>query len=324
MNDQQTANGNSHTILLGGIGGDSHSVGLSILRQALTLNKYKVRYLGTQNSLANFFQLAPMCDAVMISSMDGHTRYYLRDFPELMKQYQIRKPLWYLGGNLHIGDACGYEGYFREMGFDRVLVKFVDIRTVLETLARDLDGVERSADCPTLWQSLQPVNFHLPASVSDYRLDLATFERTRREVLAGWKTGYAAQSLDENAEFLSVQPSFPQIQALANSKDRPLLLQPRAGVPGLKPQVKLFKALRSGGAGVLSYQVDSLTRNNNYAGAEEAVRESELTGVATINGFPIITHGVEGLRRVISSVRVPLQARHSTRDPRLLAEISYA
>jgi methylaspartate mutase epsilon subunit len=43
-----------------------------------------------------------------------------------------------------------------------------------------------------------------------------------------------------------------------------------------------------------------------------------------LNGFPVINHGVEGLRRIISEVQTPLQTRHSTRDPRLLAEISYA
>jgi methylaspartate mutase epsilon subunit len=37
-----------------------------------------------------------------------------------------------------------------------------------------------------------------------------------------------------------------------------------------------------------------------------------------------VNHGVDGLRRIISEVKTPLQARHSTRDPRLLAEISYA
>jgi methylaspartate mutase epsilon subunit len=75
---------------------------------------------------------------------------------------------------------------------------------------------------------------------------------------------------------------------------------------------------------VLSYHVDSLTRNNNYAGAEEAIRESRASGAATINGFPVINHGVPALRRIISEVGAPLQTRHSTRDPRLLAEISYA
>ena len=76
-----------HTVLLGGVGGDAHSVGLHILRQSLAVNGYRVRYLGTQNGLPDFFQLAPLCNVVMISTLDGHARHYLRDFPELKKQH---------------------------------------------------------------------------------------------------------------------------------------------------------------------------------------------------------------------------------------------
>src|SRR5262249_12094292 len=98
-----------HTIVLGGVGGDAHSGGLTILRQALQGSGYRVRYLGTQTRLEDYFQMATLADAVMISSMDGHGRYYLREFPELMRQYNAGGARWYLGGNLHIGDAVGYE-----------------------------------------------------------------------------------------------------------------------------------------------------------------------------------------------------------------------
>ena len=103
-----------------------------------------------------------------------------------------------------------------------------------------------------------------------------------------------------------------------------MLLQPRCGVPLIEGQLSLFRAFRAAGVPVLSYQVDSLTRSGNYAGAEEAVPESRATGVHTINWFPLINYGVGPLRRVASRIRVPLQIRHSARDPRLLAEIDYA
>jgi methanogenic corrinoid protein MtbC1 len=45
-----------HTILLGGIGGDANSVGLSLLRQSLLMNHYKVHYMGTQSRLEDFIQ----------------------------------------------------------------------------------------------------------------------------------------------------------------------------------------------------------------------------------------------------------------------------
>ncbi|HEX3249419.1 MAG TPA: methylaspartate mutase subunit E [Pyrinomonadaceae bacterium] len=324
MSNSQNGNGKKTSILLGGVGGDSHSVGLTILRQSLLMKNYEVRYLGTQNSLEDFFQFSSLCNAVMISSMDGHTRYYLKDFPELMKKYQAHRPLWYLGGNLHIGDAAGYEQYFLEMGFDRVFVKFTDINTVLELLERDFRNVEEMPDCSTIWSLSQSVNTHLAAPVTDELLDLTTFETTRAEVLEQWSTGQRAKDLDENAEFLHPQPSFPKTQMAAAAKGLIPLVQPRCGVPLICEQINLFQSLKRGGADVLSYQVDSLTRNNNYVGVEAAIAESRLTKTATINGFPIVNHGVDGLRRIISEVKTPLQARHSTRDPRLLAEISYA
>ncbi|MEW5930806.1 MAG: methylaspartate mutase subunit E [Gemmatimonadota bacterium] len=316
--------GIGHTILLGGVGGDSHSVGLTILRQALAKNGYRVHYLGTQNRLEEFFRLAPLCNAVMISSMDGHTRYYLKEFPELMEKYGARTPLWYLGGNLTIGDSLGFEQYFREMGLDRVFVKFTDLRQVLQVLQADLSAREPVAESATLLAEPPRIAAAYAASVGDDRLDPDAFARDRREVLEQWKTGEGARHLDDNAEFLARQPSFAAVQAAANAGAREMLVQPRCGVPLVEGQMRLFRAFKAAGAPVLSYQVDSLTRNGNLAGAEEGMRESRSTGVATLNGFPVINHGVPTLRRMIQRIKVPLQVRHSARDARLLAEVGYA
>lgn len=316
---------NGHRILLGGIGGDCHSVGLSILRRALSAGGHRVSYLGTQNCLEDFFRLASFCNVVMISSMDGHAPYYLRKFPELLQQYRTDpSSLWYLGGNLHIGEGLGRQEEFLGMGFHRVFVKFVDIKEVLELLERDLEGIEPVDEYPALWEQLIPEERLLAGSVSDSFLDVEEFWRERREVLEHWKTGRFAQDLTENATFLNGVPSFSYAQFAVNSGRAKMLVQPRTGVPLVTEQIRLFDAFKHGGAGVLSYQVDSLTRNNNYAGAEEAIRDSRASGVATLNGFPVVNHGPKQLRRIISEVNVPLQTRHSTRDPRLLAEISYA
>lgn len=324
MNTLEGEKNGGRRILLGGIGGDSHSVGLTILRQALQANGYRVCYLGTQNRPEDFFRLAAWCDVVMISSMDGHSRYYLRGFPELLKRCDGRRPLWYLGGNLHLRDGVGYERQYLEMGFHRVFVKFVDVSTVLEILERDLEGAETSVGCQVPGGPAAEASPRLPSPVSDELLEPDEFERDRKGVLERWKTGPAARSLEHNAEFLARQASFDSAQALVEAGRLPILVQPRSGVPSVEEQIRLFKAFKSVGARVLSYQVDSLTRNNNYAGAEEAIRESRASGVSTLNGFPVVNHGVTGLRRIISEVRLPLQTRHSTRDPRLLAEISYA
>ena len=313
-----------HTVLLGGIGGDSHSVGLTILRQALTMNGYNVHYLGTQNTLNDFFEMGGLCNAVMISSMDGHTRYYLRGFAELMRQYKMQNVLWYLGGNLHIGNGDGLEDYFMKLGFNRVFVKFVDINRVLGYLKRDLAGIPPIGDYPALRDRASSFHQVIPTPVSDEPVEHNMFKSARREVLKYWRTGSEAKNMCENAEFLRRQASFPKAQQMVNLGSLPVLIQPRSGVPSVDEQIALFRSFKRAGAKVLSYQVDSLTRNNNYVDAELAIRESTASGKSTLNGFPVINHGVTNLRRIISEVAVPLQTRHSTRDPRLLAEISYA
>ncbi|MGA9769975.1 MAG: methylaspartate mutase subunit E [Blastocatellia bacterium] len=318
------SDGIGHGVVLGGIGGDSHSVGLTILRQGLAMKGYRVCYLGIHNRLEDFFSMAAFSNVVMISCMDGHASYYLREFPEFMKQYKAHRQIWYLGGNLHIGDGSGYERKFGEMGFSRVFVKFVDIGTLLSLLDRDLYGVDPVMNCPTLWERSAQVSGRLSASVTDEKLDPVYYEQTRRDVLQHWKTGHAARDIEANASFLISQPSFSEFQAKVNSQRMPMLFQPRSGVALVDEQIKLFKAFKSAGARVLSYQVDSLTRNNAYTTAEEAIIDSKASAKSTINGFPIVNHGVPLLRRVIQEVCAPLQTRHSTRDARLLAEISYA
>jgi methylaspartate mutase epsilon subunit len=311
-----------HTILLGGIGGDSHSVGLTILRQSLSAHGYQVRYLGTQNTASDFFRVAGMANLVMISSMDGHARYYLREFPSLKREFETNGTLWYLGGNL--GSNNGSERDYLEMGFNRVFLNFIELETVLNMLARDLNGTEAVANYPTLWEQSLPATRSLPGTASDALLDEDMFASSRREVLEQWKTGSGARLLASNAQFLLRQPSFSRIQAQTRMGQGQMLVQPRSGVALIGEQMKLFKNFKRAGVKVLSYQVDSLTRNNNYVGAEDGIRESRMSGTSTINGFPVVNHGVSGLRKIAQQIHLPLQTRHSTRDPRLLAEISYA
>jgi methylaspartate mutase epsilon subunit len=312
-----------HSILIGGIGGDSHSVGLTVLRQALVINGYDVLFLGIQNRLEQFFKLAPWFNLVMISCMDGHAAHYLHDFPEYRAQASP-DCLWYLGGNLTIGEGFGWERRFREMGFDRVFVKFVDIESVLELVAQDLSEKKARPISPEARKLITPVEVRLEGAVSEEKLEEGDLFKVRREVLQQWRTGAAAADMEANADYLVKQPSFPLAQALAN-RQQISMIQPRSGVPLLDEQIEHFQAFKALGAKVLSFQVDSFTRNNNYPGAAEAIKESwRGGGTAVLNGFPVINHGVQGVRKVVGTVGLPLQTRHSTRDPRLLAEVCYA
>ena len=322
--DENRVNTHSyHTIVLGGIGGDSHSVGLIVLNRALTAQGYQVHFLGIQNRIEDFFSWASDCDLVMISNMDGHARHYLRDFPSLLQRHNGHRPLWYLGGNLQVGDSRGSEREFLGMGFDRVFAEFTDVQTVVKIVKGDLTGIRARNAGHRHIVRLRPEERAEPIPLSQ-PMDAAEFRTQRHEVLEQWSTGKGAADLADNAAFLARQPSLARIQSLVDSGDLPILIQPRSGVPIVGDQINLFNAFKAAGVRVLSYQVDSYTRNNRYADADEAIRMSAARGTPTMNGFPVINHGVPGLRQVIDAVGVPLQTRHSTRDPRLLAEISYA
>jgi methylaspartate mutase epsilon subunit len=211
------------------------------------------------------------------------------------------------------------------MGFHRVFAKFADIETVLSYLSSDLENVTPKSGALMLQPEAAQSPAILPETLSDTKIGKEQFARARKAVLEQWKTGRDADDLADNARFLAAQPSFSKTQAMANSGSISMLVHPRAGVALPEDQIRILQTLNTAGSRVLSYQVDSFTRASEFAKAEQGIRDSQTSKSATLlNGFPIINHGVSTLRRVISTVPVPLQTRHSARKPELLAEISYA
>ncbi|WP_078886225.1 methylaspartate mutase subunit E [Streptomyces sp. MUSC 125] len=309
------------TIVLGGIGADAHSVGLTLLKHAINEAGHSIHFMGTQNNLEDFFENAADADVVMISCMDGHLRHYLRKFPDLTLKYPGIDALWYAGGNLDVGSAERITGEARRLGFRRVFPTYVDIPTVLSVLDEDLltrPAPVRGKPAAPRWPT------HPGTAPPDQRLTMTELRQQRTGVLESWPTGTRARDLADNAAFLLRQPSFAQAHAPRPRAERPFLVQPRSGVALAAAQRTAFTALRRAGADVLSYQIDSLTRNNEYQKAADGIAESRERGTSTLNGFPMVNHGVDVLRQMITEVRAPLQTRHSTRDPRLLAEISCA
>lgn len=310
--------GGGRIVRLGGLGGDSHSVGVHVLRRALSAEGYGVEFLGTQNALASFFDAAEGVDAVLISCMDGHARHYLGGFEALKAARPRVDALFYLGGNPTLHDDSTAVRDFRRIGFHRVFTSFVDVTTVLALLRSDLGGRPRR-ESPA--RVAAPRHEEPTANVSARRMDDARLEAERVVVCAQWSTGEAALDLEDNAVFLQRRPSFAQIQSGLAADD--VLVQPRVGIATFADQLRVFETLEASGARVLSFQVDSLTRNNDYRGVAAALAGHAQGGVG-LNGFPVVNHGVEAVRTIARSIEVPLQTRHSTRDPRLLAEVSYA
>ncbi|MGF7235371.1 MAG: hypothetical protein ACQSGP_10510, partial [Frankia sp.] len=346
----------SRTVVLGGVGGDAHSVGLTILSRVLIRVGYAVRYLGTQNSLEEICAAARGADAVLVSNMDGHAKHYLRTLPVWRDAMEVgpagpAPAVWYLGGNPSMTrDEASVEA-LRALGFTRVFPGFVEAGVVVRLLDGDLavtappygtarneavadlvvvdpvvaDPVGPSA--PVEAGPSAPVGRVVTGPVVTRPMTRYDVEAQREEVLAQWPTGRSAMDLAANARVLTARRPLSRAQAAADrSTDRPLL-HPRCGVGSPAEQRGVFRALRDAGADVLSLQIDSLTRNNSYRDVEMAFKRSEAdpNEPLGLNGYPAVNHGVDVLREITEEFRdTPIQVRHSTRDPRLLAEIAFA
>ena len=152
------------------------------------------------------------------------------------------------------------------------------------------------------------------------------FFEIRKEVLAQWPTGKNVD-LDEAVEYLKQIPDSKNFakKLIAAKKAGKTLAQPRAGVALLDEHIKLLQHLQNeGGADLLPSTIDAYTRQNRYDECERGIEQSLAAGRSLLNGFPAVNHGVEGCRKVLESVNLPLQARHGTPDSRLLAEIIHA
>ena len=162
--------------------------------------------------------------------------------------------------------------------------------------------------------------------IQNKRISDAEFEALRKEVLTQWPTGKDVD-LDEAIAYHKAMPEYRNFsKKLVDAKRAgKTLIQPRAGVPVIEEHIKLMQYLEEfGEADLLPSTIDSYTRQNRYEDAENGIANSIKEGRAMMNGFPAVNHGVANCRRVVESVKLPLQVRHGTPDARLLAEITLA
>lgn len=162
--------------------------------------------------------------------------------------------------------------------------------------------------------------------VQNKRISDGEFEALRREVLTQWPTGKDVD-IEEAVAYHKAMPDCRKFgKKLVDAKRKGItLVQPRAGVPVVEEHIKLMQYLeKEGEADLLPSTIDSYTRQNRYAEAENGIAESIRLGRAMMNGFPAVNHGVAKCRQVIESVKLPMQVRHGTPDARLLTEITYA
>lgn len=152
------------------------------------------------------------------------------------------------------------------------------------------------------------------------------FLAERKEVLASWPTG-ARVDLEEAIAYHQEMPeshNAARLLAKAGSEGT-TLVGARAGVGTVEDQIATVQWLeREGYVDILPASVDSFTRSNQYARADEGVRESRKAGRSMLNGFPVVGHGVEGCRRVTEAVEGPSLYRSQAADDRLVSEVALA
>ncbi|GAA3061851.1 methylaspartate mutase subunit E [Streptomyces glomeratus] len=314
-----TGDANGKVVTLGGVGGDSHSVGLIILSRVLRRAGYTVRYAGIQCSVTELCEAARGADAVLVSNMDGHARHYLADLRDLRAELCGDGARWYLGGRPAVSVTDSTVAELTALGFHRVFLGHVEPAKTLALLAADLADTTPGPAGGRAYRAAPSRRITVRDAVE------RSFVEERDEVLHQWRTGHEARDLVENAEVLLRRANFAEAQHKADRKGE-LLIQPRTGVDDQDDQRALFHALRAAGADVLSFQIDSLTRNNAYAQIEMLRKGAAADGPQPhLNGYPAVNHGARAMRRITAEFSdVPFQVRHSTRDPRLLAELAFA
>ena len=106
-------------VLLAGIGKDSHSVGLYLLKLSLAERGFDVDFRGIQNTPEDFKSLSKDYQLVMLSTLDGHASLYLQSFT--ISEQDKQGALWVIGGNLTIDAEPGdLANAFKTKGFDLV------------------------------------------------------------------------------------------------------------------------------------------------------------------------------------------------------------
>ena len=134
---------NEHTIILGVIGSDCHSVGNKILDAYFSQQGYRVVNLGVMVSQDEFIAAALEhgADAILVSSLYGHGEIDCDGFRRRCTERGLGDILLYLGGNLVVGKAShdAVLKKFEGQGFDGLFTAADDLDAVAARLKADLE-----------------------------------------------------------------------------------------------------------------------------------------------------------------------------------------
>lgn len=91
-----------------------------------------------------------------------------------------------------------------------------------------------------------------------------------------------------------------------------ILIQPRGGRTTELRQRELWNALIEAGSDILPLTIDSKTRLGQVEFATSAYENSKISGLETLNGFPLLSVEFSIARELISSAQLPVSLRHGT------------
>lgn len=162
--------------------------------------------------------------------------------------------------------------------------------------------------------------------VRNKRYDDDVFFKERKQVLAEWPTGKEVD-LDEAIRYHKSMPAHKNMakrHAEARKKGE-IIITSMSGVATIEQQIELHQYLQNEGqSDLLRIEEDTLTKIHNYTEAAKAIEEAKRTGKNTLNGFPVVNHGVSGCRRLTEAVDRPITLDGTVIDQRLICEIGWA
>jgi methylaspartate mutase epsilon subunit len=317
----------SHSILIGGIGDDAHSVGIRLLELGLRESGFHVLNIGIRNDIRTFFKYARDYDVIMISNKNGHAELYLKDFPELLNDFKLQNDtprLWSIGGSLSVGESdFQVKKRYLEMGFSIVHPKPISFFQVVEEIRQEL-GRNEIAPKATTHQAGPKYNVTMNYDdIIDRKWDDDELDKQRTEILKEWPTGKEALALDLYTTGNGFQErSLDNLLWKNKTKKGFPLLQPRTGVADIEQQTTLLSFLEEQGSDVSSVQLDAACRSKMYKMAEVGVEMSRERKTSQLNGFPIPIYGVGKVKNMVNSLNHPFQLRGGGPDHRFTYEIA--
>ncbi len=318
----------AYRLLIGSIGDDSHSIGMTLLKIAFKESGFYVKHLGILNRLDDFFYDAQAFDAIFISCMNGHVDLYLEDFPRKLNAFHLgdsRPRVWYLGGNLSVQE--NEESVIRrylDMGFDYVAPKPVSWDVIKNRLMKDfhLKSIKKKDIFHSSEDEIQPLQ--RLDEVDDTPLSDAQYLALRKEILGFWPTGKEVFTTDIRKNHADLKKNFHHAVLNRMNRNKRPMVQPRTGVAHVKDEIDILMMLRTHGLDISSVQLDAASRKKMFHQAMEGVHRTQMGGTSFLNGFPIPVHGVQGIKQIIDAIDTPFQIRAGSPDHRFVYEIALA